>query len=76
MTEQYLAAQKNAQDRTFITCSKECTQQNIDYLLKGMYRTEHYILNSKILLNISNKYVKRLWTDRETNGSKQILEVH
>ena len=57
-------------DGTLFAYSMECTGQTITYLLNGMYRKEYYASNSKILL------VKRLWTDRETNGRLTILEVH
>ena len=36
-------SKRNIQDRTLSICLKECTGQNINYLLKGMYRTDHYI---------------------------------
>ena len=57
-------------DGTLFAYSMECTGQTITYLLNGMYRKEYYASNSKILL------VKRLRTDRDTNGRLTILEVH
>ena len=66
-----LTAQRNVQDRTLLYCSKECTGRKIFTCSK-----EWTEWKSKLQFYISNGYVKRLRTDRETNGSKQILEVH